>query len=454
MVTQSQSGYDMETLTKQVAETIISSSMESLSGNRVRPALRAKQGARITYTLSVTVAEFLEMCAIPDSQNESERVNRDTSDAHMERIFRGLGRKLRPGQDAAKYVMFPITGVIPEDRATFRPLWEVAGQEAESGMLTLPRGVKVLVTDGQHRYEVFGRLIKQTPWFASQNLVLFVIEESSILQQRTDFADGAKVLPMNNSIQAWFDTGVPLNKATQQAVEYSQVIDDADIEKFKNAVGGRSNPKFFTYNNLRGYVGACLVRGTPQKTEELSEAFDRRLDNLERDSNGSQEALIDDIAKESAEFLDYAFQAILGAKIQKAKDNPAGTDFNVLRESTWLLRPAGLYTYALLVHDLKRLAESHSPGSEIPWVKAQLDKALALNWEMSSDTFKGTLMKGGKPSGSSTAISQAVAVLSMKLGFTELIQERTAKSILSAADTDEITLTPAEKALLEEAIPH
>ena len=64
-----------------------------------------------------------------------------------------------------------------------------------------PRSARVEIADGQHRIRALRSLVRELPWLGDEAVDLFLIEESDILQQRTDFADAAKVLPINVGLQ-------------------------------------------------------------------------------------------------------------------------------------------------------------------------------------------------------------------------------------------------------------
>ena len=109
------------------------------------------------------------------------------------------------------------------------------------------------------------------------------------------------------------------------------------------------------------------------------------------------------------------------------------------------LKPSGLGAFGLLVHDLREAAKVESPGQERVWVEEQVKKVSQLDWSNNSPIFKGTLVKGGRAQGSSTAISHAAVVLEVKLGVLKGIPRRTADSLLELFDKGELELSAKEK---------
>ena len=441
MISEERSGVGTTTA-QQIAETLTTVFVEAgMSGDKAKPALMAKQGNRTTYMLSLPIGELLEFVVLRDDKNQSEVANRPIDDNWIKAIERGLRRKLSRGRENAKYVVFPFTGNIPENIANFHPLNNKPGL-ADIGILVTPRSARVEIADGQHRIRALRSLVRELPWLGDEAVDLFLIEESDILQQRTDFADAAKVLPINVGLQAWFDSGVSLNRATHSLVQHSTMVNDDDIEKFKVTVSGRRNPKIWTYNSLRGYVGSSLVRGTPQKTEELSDRFEEELSKLGWEVESPD---IEEFVAEIAAYLDIALEHSAGVPLREARKNQNLVDWNTIRDKSWLLKPAGLGTFGLLVHDLRNAADSESPGQKRVWVEEQVKNVSQLDWSCDSPIFKGTLTKGGRTQGSSTALSHAAIVLEAKMGVLKAVPRRTAESLLELLEKGELELSHAEK---------
>ena len=112
---------------------------------------------------------------------------------------------------------------------------------------------------------------------------------------------------------------------------------------------------------------------------------------------------------------------------------------------SWLLKPAGLGTFGLLVHDLRQKAQKDHPGQEHTWVEEQIRKVGHLDWSYGSAIFKGTLVKGGRTQGSSTALSHAAIILETKLGVLDGIPRRTAESLLELFEAGELDISTEEK---------
>ena len=154
---------------------------------------------------------------------------------------------------------------------------------------------------------------------------------------------------------------------------------------------------------------------------------------------------MEEFVDEIAAYLDIALEHSAGVPLREARKNQSLVDWNIVRNKSWLLKPAGLGTFGLLVHDLRNAAESESPGQNRVWVEEQVKNVSQLDWSYNSPIFKGTLIKGGRTQGSSTALSHAAIVLEAKMGVLKAIPRRTADSLLELFDKGELELSQAEK---------
>jgi hypothetical protein len=187
---------------------------------------------------------------------------------------------------------------------------------------------------------------------------------------------------------------------------------------------------------LRGFVGSALVRGTPGKTEELAELFEDELSQRgwDVDSHGT-----DQYISEIAECLDIVLQESVGTPLADAKAHPQLLDWDELRVKSWLLKPSGLGAFGLLMHDLREKANNEHPGNEHEWVVQKVKEVAKMDWSFKSTVFKGSLVKGGRTQGSSTAQSHAAIVLQAKLGVLDRVPRRTAESLLVLYDSGELS---------------
>ena len=162
----------------------------------------------------------------------------------------------------------------------------------------------------------------------------------------------------------------------------------------------------------------------------------------------SHDKVSDAEAKARADF-DLRWKVALGIEVEDRpfakRKNPNLVDWNTIRDKSWLLKTSGLGAFGLLVHDLREAAKVESPGQERVWVEEQVKKVSQLDWSNNSPIFKGTLVKGGRAQGSSTAISHAAVVLEVKLGVLKGIPRRTADSLLELFDKGELELSAKEK---------
>jgi len=133
---------------------------------------------------------------------------------------------------------------------------------------------------------------------------------------------------------------------------------------------------------------------------------------------------MEEFVSQIADYLDTALERTAGPALAQARDRPDLADWDNVRTKSWLLKPAGLASFSLLVHDLRKMAEHAQPGDEHTWVQQQVRNVTQFDWSYDGPLFKGTLIKGGKTQGSSTAISHASVILARKSGGAGLLPTR------------------------------
>ena len=79
---------------QQIADTLTRTFVEAgMAGQKAKPALMAKQGARATYTLSLPIGELLDLMVLPDDQSKDEPTNRSITESWSARLSEDLGVK-------------------------------------------------------------------------------------------------------------------------------------------------------------------------------------------------------------------------------------------------------------------------------------------------------------------------------------------------------------------------
>ena len=431
---------------EQVANTVSNTFVEAgIRGDRAKFALRGRQGSRNTYSLTVPVGELFDLVTRVGVNDDSLQTNRAVSEEWVRRIVRNLRVQLLKGMDT-KYILFPMTANVGEGDVLFRSLSEGDSMESEGGLadvgiLVIPQGLKFSVADGQHRLEAFRRLAEEFSWLSRQALTLLLIEESDITQRQLDFATAGKTLPLTRALLAYFDSSVAINYATKQFIAHSKMIDESDVEKFKNTASGKRNPSLWTFNQLVSYVGAGLAGGSlVQKTEALAEAFENRIDNRQWRVDGPE---VNSYAREMASCMDVFLSDNVGRVLSQAKARPdLVSDWNEVRSRSLIFKGVGINTLGALLYDLRRvrgdLVEKGEllPSEEADWLQDKVREIAAWDWSPSSEVFRGTLVRGtGEGSrvvSSTTAVSSAVVLSRARLGLLDFVSRKAAESLLTS----------------------
>ena len=424
-----------------VADTFVAAGVK---GDRAKFALRARQGPRNTYALNLPIGELLDLVNRAGVDETSLQTNRAISEDWVRRIIRNLRVQLLRGP-SCKFILFPITANVVESAIKFTSLSDggEGGDEgglADVGILVIPQGHKFSVADGQHRLEAFRRLVNEFEWLGRQALTLLLIEESEVTQRQLDFATAGKTLPLTRALLAFFDSSVAINHATKRVIAHSQLIDEQDIENFKNTASGKRNRCLWTFNQLVSYVGAGLAGGNlVQKTDALAETFERKLDDSDWTEDGPE---VDSYTREMALCLDTFLQVNVGGELNRAKERPdLVDDLDELRTGSLVFKGVGINTLGALLYDLRRTRAtlvkngSISPSEEGDWLLDKVREVASWDWSMSADTFRGTLVRGGgegsRVVSSTTAVSNAVVLIRARLGVLDAIPRKTAENLLA-----------------------
>ena len=430
-----------EQVANTVADTFVSAGVK---GDRAKFALRARQGPRNTYSLNLPIGELLDLVTKAGVDDSGLQTNRAISEDWVRRIVRNLRVQLLRGP-SSKYILFPITANVVENAIKFTSLSDggeggAEGGLADVGILVIPQGLKFSVADGQHRLEAFRRLVNEFERLARQALTLLLIEESGVTQRQLDFATAGKTLPLTRALLAYFDSSVAINDATKRVIACSQVIDEHDVENFKNTASGKRNRCLWTFNQLVSYVGAGLAGGSlVQKTEALAEAFERKLDDADWSEDGPE---IDSYTKEMALCLDVFLQANVGKALARAKERPdLVDDWDKLRSGNLVFKGVGINTLGALLYELRRTRTTLvqngdiSSSEEHNWLLDRISEVASWDWSLAGDTFRGTLVRGSgdgsRVVSSTTAVSNAVVLIRARLGLLDALQRKTAENILT-----------------------
>ena len=434
----------MTRVAEQVANRVTDTFVQAgINGDRAKFALRARQGSRNTYSLTMPIGELLDLVAKTGTDDGSLQTNRALSDDWVKRIVRNLRVQLMKGINS-KFILFPITANVKESAVTFTPLSEGRAGGAEGGMadvgiLVIPQGLKFSVADGQHRLEAFRRLLDEFDWLARQALTLLLIEESGVTQRQLDFATAGKTLPLTRALLAYFDSSVAINLATKRFIAHSEAVDENDIESFKNTASGKRNNCLWTFNQMVSYVGAGLAGGSlVQKTEVLAEVFERKLDDYGWKEDGPE---VDAYAQEMAECLDVFLQTNVGTALSVAKSRPdLVPDWNDVRSSSLIFKGAGINTLGALLYELRQTRTASVASGDIPpteerdWLLHKIREVGSWDWSPTADTFQGTLVRGSgsgsRVVSSTTAVSSTVVLIRARLGLLDHVQRKTAETLI------------------------
>ncbi len=366
------------------------------------PAQRFRQGPRVAYNLvfpMTALSQFVDIDKIGAKDNE---MNREVKKPHLqglelyfdqepEFVLGGLVLAASAHQVAfkandeavdkllqefdEKYLEVSETKDDSKRRALVAELDEINDKiDVCSGVLWMPYGVRLEVTDGQHRVKGILHRIQKADRFThpSQGIAAMVIIEPRRQKRQQDFVDLGQTAPIQPTIKIHMDYRQPVTKLIKEMVEQVPIFAEPYIE-FKRPSIRKNSTNIYSLSNLKTAVQAMLIGNTRLGAAEAQKRLTKLLGGADFDR--LRDNVIDYFSRLSQE-LD-CFKEIL--------DDPSSLDFEAHRDAYMCLNSVGLAVMGMV-------------GHEIIVGRATVDQAVAavasVDWSRDNVLWEGTLRVG------------------------------------------------------------
>ncbi len=244
-----------------------------------------------------------------------------------------------------------------------------------SGILWIPYGVRLEVTDGQHRIlTVLNRIKKGDPALThpSQGIAAMIMIEPRRQKRQQDFVDLGQTAPIQPTIKIHMDYRQPVTKLVKEMVESIPIFAEQLIEFRRPSVRKNSN-NIYSLSNLKTAVQAMLLANTRLGAAEAQRRLTEKLDGAAYDR--LRDLVINYFSRLSQEV--ECFQAIL--------EDPDSTDYIKARDQYMCLNSIGLAVMGMV-------------GHEAVLGRASIDKAVEavakIDWSRDNPLWEGTLRVG------------------------------------------------------------
>jgi DNA sulfur modification protein DndB len=313
--------------------------------------------------------------------------------------------------------------------------------EVCSGKLWIPYGVRLEVTDGQHRIVTLLERIKRDDKVLihpSQGIPAMIMIESRVPKRQQDFVDLGQTEPIRPTIKINMDFRQPVTKLVRELVDTVPIFDSHFIE-FKRPSIRKSSTNLYSLSNLKTAIQAMLLGNTRLGAGEAQRRLSEKLagDLYEP----TRDVVVDYFSKLSDEVA--CFRSIL-------EDRDA-VDYPKYREDFMCLNSIGLGVMGMVGHDV--LLERCS-------VDAAVEAVAQVDWRRDNPLWEGTLRLGPGVSRGGNVIELGASIVKAAGGLPLLqrdrerliavvgLAEKLPPGCLDVAETDDAEPEPVGEAVL------
>lgn len=367
------------------------------------PAQRFRQGPRVAYNVVFPMTALSQMVDIDKIGSKDNEMNREVKKPHLqglelyldqepEFVLGGLVLAASAHQVAFKandeaidkflqefddkYLEASETKDDSRRRALMAELDEINDKiDVCSGILWMPYGVRLEVTDGQHRIlTALRRIQKGDPALThpSQGIAAMVIIEPRRQKRQQDFVDLGQTAPIQQTIKIHMDYRQPVTKLVKEMVEQVPIFAEPYIE-FKRPSIRKNSINIYSLSNIKTAVQAMILGNTRLGAAEAQKRLTKSLGGAGYD--WLRDSVIDFFSRLSQEL--ECFKEIL--------DDPDSLDFEKHRDTYMCLNSVGLAVMGMV-------------GHEIIVRRVTLDQAVAavtcVDWSRDNPLWEGTLRVG------------------------------------------------------------
>ena len=362
------------------------------------PALRFHQGKRDMLQINVHVTQLPSLLrADPSVDNNNDPrsgKNRPVDKEHAKKIKQYVVDRVKASE---KWILGTLTANVSDKKIEIDSIW------GNVCLVTIPRGVFLDITDGQHRTRAIQELIMSEGdgryLISNDYLPITLVLEDDLRQCQTDFRDMAQTKPISPTQLVSFNA-LGRDGITQKLVERVPMF-QGRTQKIKPSPG--SGTKFIYTSNYVAKAVSCVFANDPS-----NELLDRSVEE-------SAEALIQCLNQFFLECFDTKY--IFEQKVEKLTVD----EVNAFKEDCLLGVSVGLEILGRLLYCTYD-KESNS------FDEVMVSQLAKLDWSRESTLWQNNVVRlDSKPkdpakpykiTASGSAVNTAVKIVKAKLGWT------------------------------------
>ncbi len=243
------------------------------------------------------------------------------------------------------------------------------------GKLWIPHGVRLEVTDGQHRIRTILNRIRQGDVrlrHPAQGIPAMIMIEQRRTKRQQDFVDLGQTEPIKPTIKIDMDWRQPVTRLVKELVDKVPIFAEQFVE-FRRPSIRKNSTNLFSLSNLKTAVQAMLLANTRLGASEAQRRLTEKLAGPNYDR--LRDMVVDYFSRLSQEV--ECFRDIL--------EDPDRADYFKEREANMCLNSVGLAVMGMV-------------GHEVVLGRASVDDAVAavskVDWSRDNPLWEGTLRVG------------------------------------------------------------
>lgn len=314
-----------------------------------------------------------------------------------------------------KYILPSMTLNIQEAVNVYTTDYKSA---VKQGFMVIPYGIKLSITDGQHRRKALEDLYKELPpeefdIIKNDGISVMITVENDLSQIHQDFADCSKTKELPKSLIAVYDKRNPANGIVIDLLNNCSLFKDK-VDASSNTLSKKST-KLFLVSQVRSAIKELLFASSATGDAELEKR------TIEIYTSSDTENYKRDVAK-YIDFINKVTESIPILTDVSLMKGAQTTRIPELRAKYLILNSAGLNILCRIGHDL---IVSNMINEEMDKYIEGLSK---IDWLKTADIWRDNIVQQGagglKISTANSTIKEAVKKVKVEIGLLPKTEEK------------------------------
>jgi DNA sulfur modification protein DndB len=310
----------------------------------------------------------------------------------------------------AKYILPSMTLNIQESINIYTTDYK---SPVKQGYMVIPYGIKLSITDGQHRRKALEDLCKELSQedfdtIKNDGISVMITVENDMNQIHQDFADCSKTKELPKSLIAVYDKRNPANGIVIDLLDNCALFKDK-VDASSNTLSKKST-KLFLVSQVRSAIKELLFASSATADSEL----ERRTIEIYESSDSARYK--SDVPKYIA-FVNKVTESIKILSDVAEMKGIQTTQIPVLRSEYLILNSAGLNIICRIGHDL-----IVSNVDEVT-MNEYISRLAQIDWRKTADIWQDNIVQKGanglKISTANSTTKQAVHNVKLEIGLLE-----------------------------------